>query len=132
MTDPTSLPVDTRLMSRCAEMLALPHAVCRRRQCHRRNTCYWHFNSGEPCCLSNLTGPQRATFDALYSELLAVIRRYQSGHAPDFTSPDPERRALQDAAAEIIRALLSAKALPPFETWWRSREKHPIQREAAR
>ena len=51
------LSVQTRLMVHTAEMLALPHLVCRRRDCRRRNACHWHFSgNGEPCCLRNLTG----------------------------------------------------------------------------
>ncbi|URK87567.1 hypothetical protein LP421_06195 [Rhizobium sp. RCAM05350] len=54
------LPVQTRLMVHTAEMLALPHLVCRRRDCRRRNACHWHFSgNGEPCCLRNLTAAQR-------------------------------------------------------------------------
>ncbi|OHV76669.1 hypothetical protein [Rhizobium sp. LCM 4573] len=127
MTDPTPLPVNSRLMSRCAEMLALPHKVCRRRDCRRRNACYWHFRkSGEPCCLRNLTGPQRAAFDALYAEVLAVVQRYQSAQLPDFAPPDPERRALRDAAIELVRSELPAEHRPRFEEWRRRRNTgHP-------
>ena len=123
MTDLTPLPVNTRLMSRCAEMLALPHAVCRRRQCHRKNACYWHFRkSGEPCCLRNLTGQQRAAFDALYAEAIAVLRQVRASQLPDFAPPDPERRALQDAAIELVRSELPAEYRPRFEEWRRGRE----------
>ena len=46
------LTVHTKLMAHTAEMLALPHFACRRRDCRRRNACFWHFKgSGEPCCL---------------------------------------------------------------------------------
>ncbi len=75
---PVQTTIETALASRTAEMLALPHMVCRRRGCRRRNACWWHFKAnGEPCCLRNLTAEQRRLFDQVYD--MARVARDQLG-----------------------------------------------------
>ncbi|MDX3925320.1 MAG: hypothetical protein QHC90_05845 [Shinella sp.] len=137
MPDPNPLPVNTELMARCADMLAMPQLACRRRSCKRGKKCGWRFPaSGEPCCLANFDGAQRAAFDALYAEALAVRRQaISSWYVLDIASPDPERRALQDAAVEIMRTRLEGKALPRFDKWRRKRERNcpsPSEAETVR
>ena len=122
MTEP--LPVKTRLMAHTAEMLALPQRICRR-DCGRRKACHWHFKtSGEPTCLSHLTREQRRLFDELYAMALDI--RDCGGHMGlMYAWPDPETRALQDAAVEIARNHIPAWDKPRFDAFRREREKLP-------
>jgi hypothetical protein len=120
---PAPLPVYTDLMARTAEMLALPHLVCRRRDCRRRNSCYWHFSeSGEPCCLRNLTVGQRRLFDELYEQAIQICKHggysglmYNWGGAV--------QRALQDAGVEIARTVVPAPDKRRFDAFRRDRER---------
>ncbi|MGK6313822.1 hypothetical protein [Neorhizobium sp. DT-125] len=96
-------PIKTYLAARTAEMLALPHMVCRRRDCRRRNSCYWHFkSSNEPCCLLNLTAEQRKLFDTVY-ERARFAEGFLGSDSHFFEARDGERRMLDDVAIEIAR-----------------------------
>ncbi|WP_455271350.1 hypothetical protein [Rhizobium herbae] len=119
------LSVQTRLMVHTAEMLALPHLVCRRRDCRRRNACHWHFSgNGEPCCLRNLTAAQRQIFNEFYQQA-QIILEHGGHHGLTYTWGNPEQRALFDAGVDIART-----AVPPFDkrrfdAFRRDREKIP-------
>ncbi len=121
MTEP--LPVDTKLMTHTAEMLALPHLACRRRDCRRRNACHWHFKaSGEPCCLRNLTDDQRRLFDELYDQALRI--REHGGHQGlMYVWGNPMQRALQDAGVEIARTVIPPRDKRRFDAFRRDRER---------
>ncbi|KGD94431.1 hypothetical protein [Rhizobium sp. YS-1r] len=122
-------PIKTWLAARTAEMLALPHMACRRRDCRRRNTCYWHFKSNkEPCCLRNLTAEQRKLFDVVYEEA-RFAEGFFGSDSHLFDARDGGRRMLADMAIEIARTSphrwrpeiwdaarrRRAKTLPPAE-----------------
>ena len=123
MPDEKPLPVDTSLMARTAEMLALPHLACRRRECRRKNRCSWYFSqSGEPCCLRNLTAGQRRLFDELYEPAIKICSdggicgmMYNWG---DFLL-----RPLQDAGVEIARAIIPPRYKRDFDAFRRKRER---------
>ena len=118
------LDVHTKLMAHTAEMLALPHLACRRRDCRRRNACFWHFKgSGEPCCLRNLTAGQRRLFDELYEHVLRV-RRHGGYQSPLLvTWDDAEERSLEDAGIEIARANVPPGDKRRFDAFRRDRER---------
>lgn len=117
------LPVHTRLMTRTAEMLALPHLACRRRDCRRRNACHWHFKaSGEPCCLRNLDPEQRRLFDELYEQAL-LIRDNGGRHGLMYAWGNPVHRPLQDAGVDIARTVIPARDKPRFDAFRRDREQ---------
>ena len=95
--------IDTWLAARTAEMLALPHAICRRRDCRRRNSCYWHFRSNnEPCCLQNLCAEQREVFDAIYNRA-HFAQSFLGSDSHLFEARHSEQRLLDDVAIEIAR-----------------------------
>lgn len=127
MPDKTPLPPrDTALLARTAEMLALPQRVCRRRECRRRGRCGWFFAAtGEPCCLANLDPAQRALFDEL-AEKVRVARDFGSWSGKlVFASAWRADRALQDAAVEAARPLVSGPALRRFRAFAARRESQP-------
>ncbi|MFB9952671.1 hypothetical protein ACFFP0_27815 [Rhizobium puerariae] len=96
-------PIETWLAARTAEMLALPHMVCRVRDCRRRNSCHWHFKSNnEPCCLRNLTAEQRKLFDAVYEEARSA-EGFLGWDSHLYETPHGKRRMLDDMAIEIAR-----------------------------
>ena len=118
----TKPPMDVALASRTAELLALPQMVCRRRDCRRRNKCFWRFTAiREPCCLRNLTPEQRRVFDAVYLEArgaLHCLGRFDMM----FLSPQPFYREYENAAVEIARNMRNWD----YKRWnaaWRKRER---------
>ncbi|MGK9055133.1 hypothetical protein [Neorhizobium petrolearium] len=116
-------PMDTGLAARTAEILAVPHMVCRRRDCRRRNACRWHFKSNrEPCCLRNLTAEQRQVFDAVYEEARFAEGFLGSG-SHFFEARDGERRMLDDVAIEIARTSPSRWRPEIWDAARRKREK---------
>ncbi len=119
------LPVHTRLMARTAEMLAMPHLACRRRDCRRKNTCFWHFkNSGEPCCLHNLTAAQREVFDEFYRQALIILEH--GGHQGlTYTWGNPGQRAFLDACVELARTAVPPHDKRRFDAFRRDRETIP-------
>ncbi len=128
MTEP--LPVKTMIMAHTAEMLAVPHRVCRR-DCRRKKRCRWHFKTtGEPCCLSQLTTEQRRLFDELYAVALD-IRDNGGRMGLMYAWPDPAQRALQDAGVEIARNHIPAWDKRRFDAFRREREKLPPPRRPA-
>ena len=71
---------------RVAEMLALPHMICRRRRCRRNGRCWYHFAaSKEPCCLNNLNASQYAIFEELResSQLIVITHQKRTMEAAD-------------------------------------------------
>ncbi len=119
------LPVHTRLMARTAEMLAMPHLACRRRDCRRKNTCFWHFkNSGEPCCLHNLTAAQREIFDEFYRQALIILEH--GGHQGlTYTWGNPGKRAFLDVCVELARTAVPPHDKRRFDAFRRDRETIP-------
>lgn len=96
--------IDANLAGHTADMLALPHMACWRRDCRRRNRCYWHFASrGEPCCLKNLTKDERRAFDELYADAVLVRDNWRGLNLIPATQ---RKRDLRDAAFAIVRAAL--------------------------
>lgn len=119
-------PTDTPLMSRTAEMLALPAMACRRRDCRRNGQCSWHFTeTGEPCCLAEPDAGQRR----LYDQFLALVRDARDfGSWPSkviFASPYRAERELQDAAVEAARPLVAKRARRAFRAFERVRDRQP-------
>jgi hypothetical protein len=128
---PDPLPVHTKLMAHTAEMLALPHLACRRRDCRRKNACYWHFRaSGEPCCLRNLDAEQRRLFDELYEQAL-LIREHGGHQGLMYAWRDPEQRPLQDTGVDIARATIPARDKRRFDAFRRDRERIGLPGPAA-
>lgn len=119
-------PPDSPLLARTAEMLALPQFVCRRRDCRRNGRCSWLFRStGEPCCLANLDAEQRGHFDA-FAKLVRDARDFGSWNSKIiFASPWRETRALQDAAVEAARPLVSRAARRCFRAFEAMRARQP-------
>ena len=116
------LTVHTKLMAHTAEMLALPHFACRRRDCRRRNACFWHFKgSGEPCCLRNLAPAQRRLFDDLYEQAL-LVREHGGRNGLMYAWGNAEHRPLQDAGVEIARTIIPPHDKRRFDTFRRDRE----------
>ena len=115
--------INTRLATRTAEMLALPHQVCRRRDCRRNNACSWHRNAnGEPCCLINLTAEQRAIFDDVYRA--ARFAQGFLGTNPEyFQAQAGEQRELVDLAIAIARKSRDRFNRAKWDAAWRARER---------
>jgi hypothetical protein len=97
---------DTRrltLLGATAEALAVPEMICNSRNCRRRRTCLlYRHDTDEPACLNRLRPFQRALFDELYDIAMAI----GDGVQPSRASADPERRALEETASDIVRAVL--------------------------
>ena len=104
-------PLDHALLARTAEILALPERICRRRECRRRHRCSWFFRDiGQPCCLANLDAGQRRLFDEL-AETVRDARDFGRWDSKvKMTSSYRETRALQDAAVEAARPLVTGRA----------------------
>jgi hypothetical protein len=121
--------IDTKLASRTAEMLALPHQVCRRRCCRRNNACSWHRNAnGEPCCLINLTAEQRAIFDEAYRA--ARFAQNFFGTNPEyFKGQAGEQKALDDLGIAIARKSPGRWNRAEWDAAWRERERQARTRE---
>ena len=121
------LSLQTWLMARTAEMLAMPHLACHRRNCRRKNACDWHFkNSGEPCCLRNLAAAQRQIFDEFYRQAQIILEH--GGHQGlTYTWGNPEQRALLDAAVEIARTAVPPHDKRRFDAFRRDRETIPAR-----
>ena len=121
------LTIRTFLMTRTAEMLAMPQLACRRRDCRRKNGCRWHFtNSGEPCCLRNLTAAQRRIFDEFYQQT-QIILEHRGHQGLTYTWGNAEQRALFDAAVEIARTAVPPHDKRRFDAFRRDREKIPAR-----
>ena len=119
MSEISQPAIDTHIARHTAEMLALPHLVCSRRNCRRGNACRWYFTaSGEPCCLRNLTPPERALFDTFYREALRT-RDYGIWGSTLCAARDPEQRALQDAGVEIARNAVHIEMKKNFDSYRR-------------
>ena len=121
------LPVHTRLMARTAEMLAMPHLACHRRNCRRKNACDRYFKATrEPCCLRNLTTAQRQIFDEFYGQALIILEH--GGHQGlTYAWGDPMQRALLDAAVEIARTAVPPHDKRRFDAFRRERENIPAR-----
>ncbi len=116
-------PIDTWLAARTAEMLALPHMVCRQRDCRRRNSCYYHFKANnEPCCLLNLTAQQREVFDAVYDQA-RFAQSFLGSDSHLFEARHGEPRMLDDVAIEIARMSPSRWRPEIWDAARRKREK---------
>ncbi|MCF3639872.1 hypothetical protein LXM94_07810 [Rhizobium sp. TRM95111] len=90
------------LMRRTAEVLDLPHTVCRRRSCRRANRCRWSFReTGMPCCRANLTPSRRWGFDAIVD--LAARMRDNGGRseAMTYASRHADERLLENLAVLV-------------------------------
>jgi hypothetical protein len=101
-----------------ADMLALPEMLCRHRQCRREHACSFHRRDTlEPMCLTRFWPRERALFD----ELLAIVLRIHAGTQYARPSENPERRELEEAAIEIVRASLPLmpEIAGRFEDWCR-------------
>jgi len=96
-------PFETWLAARTAEMLALPHLICCRRACRRKNKCHWWFRgNSEPCCLQNLTAAQRRVFDAVYKRA-HFAQGFLGSHSEYFRARDEAQRFEDDMAIDIAR-----------------------------
>lgn len=117
-------PVDTRLATRVAEMLAMPHLVCGRRDCRRDNACeHYYPDTGLPACVRDLFEEERPVFDALYADAL-LVREHWRGL--DLMPADAEQRELRDAAFAVVRADLPRKDWRAFARRLRVRQAHAL------
>ncbi|MDR6818934.1 hypothetical protein J2X76_004116 [Neorhizobium sp. 2083] len=123
MSDRKPPPLETYLAARTAEMLALPQMACRRRDCRRRNECYWHFNAnGEPCCLNNLNAGQRRAFDELYDQARRIRDHGGWNERLMYASRYPIRRALEDAGLDIANTMIHKSDRKRWNAFRRKRE----------
>jgi hypothetical protein len=105
------------LIRTCVEMLGIPLNLCSRRICRRANACLFVApETGEPECTSLSYDKEMV---ALVAQLFCVTADIAEGKYPAAPSIDPERRELEEAACDIIRASRkSCPALSPgFERW---------------
>jgi hypothetical protein len=103
-----------------ADMLAMPHRVCRQRGCRRRKACSWDCTaSGEPPCLRNWKVGERRAFDELYADAAHVRENWRSliPHPADAT-----RRDLRDGAVSIVRSVIPRSEWRRFASWLRDRD----------
>ncbi|MCF6370795.1 hypothetical protein [Rhizobium halophilum] len=123
MSDAKPPAYDAQLAARTAEALALPHLVCRRRACRRKNRCLWCFRStGERCCMRNLTAEQRRIFDTVYHEANAAW--HFLGTDPHwFETLEGPRRAADDLGIAIARTHSHRWRSEKWDAAWRTREK---------
>ncbi|MXN46217.1 hypothetical protein GR138_13545 [Shinella kummerowiae] len=119
-------PLDQPLLSRTAEMLALPSRACFIRACRRARRCSFLYESDrQPCCLDNLDEEQRRLFDA-FAELVRDIRDYSMPASKLlFASPWRGEREMQDAAVAVARSLLPKSRLRSFRAFVALRAKAP-------
>jgi len=89
------------LMRVTAEMLAMPERACRLRNCRRKRRCSRIMTrTRDAVCVHRLPPAQHAVFEELYEKVILI-----ADDIPDAVpAPDPEARALEEAAIEIIRA----------------------------
>jgi len=117
--------IDRIFLTRTAEALALPQMVCGRRHCRRASACRFYFtDTGEPCCLQNLSPEQRRIFD----EVCEKADRVRSGLGIiglTYASPTHGMRALEDIAVEIARATFRRGEGKRWNAARRAREKLP-------
>lgn len=105
---------------RVAEMLALPHMVCRRRRCRRNGRCWYHFAaSKEPCCLNNLNASQYAIFEELRADTEHVASRWRLLTLPHGTSS--VTKEVRELSIDILYRLLGKANRGRFTEWRRKR-----------
>jgi hypothetical protein len=108
------------IAKRVAEMLALPHRVCRHRTCRRAHLCRYYFaHSGQPACLNNLDTAQRAIFEELRADTEHVASRWGFLMLPHYTSS--VSKEVREMAIEIVHSLLGKADLGRFTEWRRKR-----------
>ena len=127
MSDNKPPAIKSLLAARTAEALPLPHLVCRRRQCRRKNRCLWSFRStGERCCMRNLTAEQRRIFDVVYHD--ANQAQYLLGTHPHwFEACEGAQRTRNDLAIEIARTDPDRWRREQWDAARRAREKRLVQ-----
>lgn len=127
MSDTKPPAIDAQLAARTAEALALPHLVCRHRECRRKNRCIWCFRStGERCCMRNLTAEQRRIFDVVYHEANAAW--HFLGTDPHwFETRKGARRAADDLGIAIARTHPGRWRREKWDAERRAREKRLAQ-----
>jgi len=119
------------LMRVTAEMLAMPQLVCRLKDCRRKRRCNRVMTSThDAACVHFLPPAQRAVFDALYRTVILI-----ADDIPDACpARDPEQRALEEAAIEIIRATRRGRPrmARKFDDWlalYRKRKPEDIEKD---
>jgi len=103
-------------MRSVAEALAMPERLCLKRACRREHAClYIRGDMPEPMCLTRLWPWERAMFD----EVLRAVADIHDGAGPQRPSDDPARRALDEAAGDIVRAIIGEMPdiAPRFAAW---------------
>ncbi|HEX5935283.1 MAG TPA: hypothetical protein VFY63_14060 [Pseudorhizobium sp.] len=129
MSDTKPPAIDTRLAARTAEALALPHLVCRRRGCRRKNRCLWCFRStGERCCMQNLTAEQRRIFDVVY-HAAHFAKGFLGTDPHHFEAREGRQRALDDMAIAIARTSPERWNRKEWDAARREREKRMAARK---
>ena len=119
------------LMRVTADMLAMPQLVCHRKNCHRKRRCDRVMTrTCDPACVHSLPPAQRAVFDALYRTVILIADDISDA----YPSRDPEKRALEEAAIEIIRATRTRRPhmARKFDEWlalYRKRKPEDIENE---
>ena len=119
------------LMHVTAEMLAMPQLVCHRKNCRRKRCCNRVITSTrDAACVHFLPPAQRAVFDELYRTVIL----FADDIADAYPSRDPEKRALEEAAIEIIRATRTRRPrmARKFDEWlalYRKRKPEDIEND---
>jgi hypothetical protein len=76
-------PLNLDLAHRTADLLRIPHLVCRKRSCRRAGFCKWAGErTKQPYCLRNLDINQLGLFMQRYEELQAAGTRPASAGSP--------------------------------------------------
>jgi hypothetical protein len=76
-------PLSLNLARRTADLLRIPHLVCRKRSCRRAGFCRWAGRETNlPYCLRNLDMNQLGLFMLRYEELSAAGTRPASAGSP--------------------------------------------------
>ncbi len=120
--------IERVFLTRTAEALALPQMVCGRRVCRRAGACCFHFtDTGEPCCLQNLSPEQRRIFDEV-CEKAHRVREFLGMIGLTYAAPMHDLRALEDIAVEIARATFRRGEGKNWHAARRAREKLPPSR----
>jgi hypothetical protein len=122
------------LMRVTAEMLAMPQLACRLKDCRRKRRCDRVITSTrDAACVHFLPPAQRAVFDTLYKTVILI-----ADDIPDaYPARDPEKRALEEAAIEIIRAtrIRRPRMARKFDEWlalYRKRNPEDIENDPRR
>ncbi|MBD9372183.1 hypothetical protein IB238_06010 [Rhizobium sp. ARZ01] len=130
---PTREPADRlddaerQLVTRSVSTLLLvPEHVCRRRPCRRARGCVMVGRDGRPDCLRTAPPDVLALHRALQAETIRLLEMIAFAPSTPVEPPsrDPDDRELQDAAVEILQALLPRQGIlrERFRAWRRKRD----------